>query len=82
MTREADLSIPTGATWVDYTPYVTGILEHNAQRGWRVVVYFYAFGTMYLFDLSRMIQVNQRTGRQRPIRRLTVTHAAPVAARL
>jgi hypothetical protein len=38
--------------------------------------------TMYLFDLSRMIQVNRRTGRQRPIRRLTVTHAAPAAARL
>jgi hypothetical protein len=82
MTREADLSIPTGPTWVDYSPYVTGVLEFNALRGrWRVVVYFHAFGT-YLFDLGRMVQVNQRTGRQRPIRRLTVTHAAPAAARL
>jgi hypothetical protein len=80
MTREADETIPIGPTWVDYTPYVMRILEHNAQRGhWRVVIYFRANNTNYLFDLDRMIQVNPHTGRQRPMRRLMVTHATPAA---
>ena len=78
-TREPNMRIPVGATWVDYVPEVNDRIEANARQGtFAFEIFFEANMTMYQFDLVKSIQRNGKTGFERPIRRVV----APVAARL
>ena len=78
-TRAAQLWIPIGATWVDYTPEVNATIEANARSGiWQFQILFPANETMYSFNLSAMTQKNARTGFVRPLRRCV----EPAASRL
>ena len=77
--REPNMRIPVGATWIHYAPEVNDRIEANARQGtFAFEIVFEANMTMCQFDLVKSIQRNDKTGFERPIRRVV----ASVAARL
>ena len=83
-TREPNMRIPVGATWVDYVPEVNDRIEANARQGtFAFEIFFETNVTVYQFDLVNSTQRNGKTGFQRPIRRVFASVVSrPVASRL
>ena len=71
------MTIPIGATWVDYIPEVNATIETNARKGiWFFDSHFSTNDTLYSFNLLAMTQTNCKTRVERTMRRCMVLAAS------
>eukprot|EP00930_Biecheleria_cincta_P096051 TRINITY_DN87927_c0_g1_i1.p1 TRINITY_DN87927_c0_g1~~TRINITY_DN87927_c0_g1_i1.p1 ORF type:complete len:833 (+),score=183.08 TRINITY_DN87927_c0_g1_i1:77-2575(+) len=54
--------------WVKLEPYVQEVLTTAARRAEKQVKFSNGHGQLYVADLVQMVQLNERTGRKRPLR--------------
>lgn len=54
--------------WVELEPYVQDVLTTAARRAEKQVKFSNGQGQLYVADLTQMVQLNERTGRKRPLR--------------